>query len=247
MPDSTDSDRRGFRTTRWSLIARSGQRDAVGQRALEELCELYWPAVYAFYRHDGADPEAAKDLTQGLLLDLLERDGFASADADRGRFRSYLRVCARNFAANARAREQAQKRGGAMPTLSLDFGQEEQGLQTEPVDGLDADAVFERRWARAVIDAALAALEAEETESGRGRLFAVLRPTLEGESLGRPYAEVAAELGISEGAFKVTAHRLRARFRSRLLAEVGQTVADGSTAELEDEVRQLLTALQAGR
>lgn len=178
-----------FQSTRWSLVARAGGGGDVGKRALEELFAAYWPAVYAFYRQLGLDPEAARDLTQGLLLDLLERDDLRRADPARGRFRAFLRSCARHYLANAVDRERASKRGGDRVILSLDTAAEA-GL--EPVHGLDADAVFERRWAIAVIDAALSRLEREEIAAGRGRLFAVLRPTLAGEPLARSHAELAA-------------------------------------------------------
>jgi RNA polymerase sigma-70 factor (ECF subfamily) len=246
VPDAFDSAPHApFRTTRWSLVARAGGADEDGRRALEELCALYWPAVYAFYRRERLDPEAARDLTQGLLLDLLQREDLGRADPTRGRFRAFLRTCARHYLANERDRQRAHKRGGGHVVESLDTATEEGRLRREPIDAMDADAVFERRWAMAVIDTALAALEQEEIGCGRGRLFAVLRPTLEGESLSRTYVELAAELGTSEGALKVTAHRLRQRFRQRLLEEVGHTLDQPELAG--DELEQLLAALRAGR
>jgi RNA polymerase sigma-70 factor (ECF subfamily) len=46
---------------------------------------------------------------------------------------------------------------------------------------------------------------------------------------------------MTEGAVKVAAHRMRARYREQLVEEVGRTVVDaGSVAE---EVRDLLSAL----
>ncbi|MCA8956050.1 MAG: sigma-70 family RNA polymerase sigma factor [Planctomycetes bacterium] len=226
-------------------MRRAGGSDDAARGALEELCATYWPAVYALYRREGLDPEAARDLTQGLLLDLLQREDFGRADPARGRFRSFLRGCARHYLANRREHEGALKRGGGRAIESLDIGTEERIHAPEPVDAMDPDAIFERRWAIAVLDTALAAVQREETECGRGRLFAVLRPILEGESLPQPYAELAAELGTSEGALRVTAHRLRQRFRRRLLEEVGHTLDRPEL--LGDELDQLLGALRAGR
>jgi RNA polymerase sigma-70 factor (ECF subfamily) len=65
---------------------------------------------------------------------------------------------------------------------------------------------------------------------------------LDGGPPPRPWAEIARELGTTEGALKVAAHRLRARFRERLLAEVRETL-DGEAPG--DELQQLLAALQA--
>jgi RNA polymerase sigma-70 factor (ECF subfamily) len=52
---------------------------------------------------------------------------------------------------------------------------------------------------------------------------------------------VTAELGVTEGAAMVAAHRLRKRFREILLAEIAQTLDD--PADLDDEVARLIEAL----
>src|SRR6267154_384087 len=48
-------------------------------------------------------------------------------------------------------------------------------------------------------------------------------------------------LGTTEGAIKVTVHRLRRRFRHVLRAQITATVSDD--AEIDDEIRYLLAAL----
>ena len=57
----------------------------------------------------------------------------------------------------------------------------------------------------------------------------------------RPYAELAEELRMSEGAVKVAAHRLRQRWGARLRAEIAHTV--DSEEEVDDETRALFEAL----
>jgi RNA polymerase sigma factor (sigma-70 family) len=232
-----------FHTTRWSLIARAAQPGPQAARALDELCRVYWPPVYALYRRAGLDPEAAADLTQSLFADLLERGHLTAGDPARGRFRGYLATCARHALANARERANATKRGGGQVALSLDFAGEEQRWQREPVDARDADAVFERRWAQAVIETALAKLADEERAAGRGALFDRVRATLEGAPPPDGWTALAAELGTTEGALKVAAHRLRGRFRDALLAEVRDTMADPEAEG--DELAHLFAALRA--
>ena len=234
-----------FGTTRWSLVVRARSGDAHGRRALDELCAIYWPAVYALYRREGLDADAAGDVTQALFADLLERGDFANATPERGRFRAWLCTCARHFLSNARASARAGKRGGGRPTLSLDVEREEGRLSREPLDHLDPAAAFERRWAQTVIETALRRLAGAEVEAGREALFAALRPTLEGASPTHGWAALAAELGSSEGALRVAAHRLRGRFRDRLLAEVRETLDDPAGAG--DEIAELMRALQAGK
>jgi RNA polymerase sigma-70 factor (ECF subfamily) len=54
-------------------------------------------------------------------------------------------------------------------------------------------------------------------------------------------ADAAADLGLSEGAVKTAAHRLRRRYRELLREEIAQTVA--SPEEVDDEIRSLFAAL----
>ncbi|MCC6785449.1 MAG: RNA polymerase subunit sigma-24, partial [Planctomycetes bacterium] len=77
-----------FQPTRWSLVMRAGGADAAARRALEELCALYWPPVYALYRRAGLEPESARDLTQSLFADLLGRHDLERVDPQRGSFRA---------------------------------------------------------------------------------------------------------------------------------------------------------------
>ncbi|MCA8973280.1 MAG: hypothetical protein KDC98_01095 [Planctomycetes bacterium] len=242
-----------FHTTRWSLIARAGGDDSGAVRALDELCRIYWPAVYAMYRGEGLDAERARDLTQGLFAHLLERRDLGKADRDRGRFRSFLRACARHWLIGEREREHRHKRGGKVATFSLDVDDEERRRAHEPVDRLDPAALFERRWAQAVIEQALQRLEDEELAAGRGRVFARIRSTLAGEAPAGSWAGLAAELGTTEGALRVAAHRLRQRFRQRLAHEVRDTLAlpeaageDGCEDDTHGaELAALLLALRA--
>jgi DNA-directed RNA polymerase specialized sigma24 family protein len=60
--------------------------------ALEELCRDYWFRLYAFVRRNGLSPDAAEDIVQGFLADLLERGAPAGLDQSNGRFRSFLRA-----------------------------------------------------------------------------------------------------------------------------------------------------------
>ena len=234
-----------FQTTRWSLVARAAKGDDGARLALDELCRLYWPPVYAMYRRDGTSAEHARDLTQGLFASLLERDDLQKASPERGRFRAFLRTCARNWLANERDREHAQKRGGGRQPFSIDTDDEEQRFLREPVDSLDPAAMFERRWAQVVIDQALAQLAADERDAGRGDVFEILRPALEGDALEQSWAELAADLRTTEGALRVAVHRLRRRFRERIEAQVRDTLGDAAGSDEGSELAELLQALQA--
>ena len=232
-----------FRTTRWSLVLTAAVEGDGREKALQELCSLYWPPVYAFFRSSGHDEEAALDLTQGLFAHLLERDDLAKADPERGRFRAYLRTCARHFVANQHAAERAQKRGGGAKLLSLDLADARAAWASEPVDRQTPEQAFERQFAQALLGAVLDQLAAEYAERGRQELFASLRSYLEVDG-GPAYQESAEALGMTEGAVKVAVYRMRGRFREMLVQEVRHTLVDPD--EAADEIGQLLAALRGG-
>lgn len=93
----------------------------------------------------------------------------------------------------------------------------------------------------AQIDHVLRRLRDDYTADGKGRLFELLKDTLEGGRSETPQAHVAAQLGMSEGATRVAIHRLRQRYRELLRIEISRTV--DSTEAVEVELRELFAAL----
>ncbi len=75
----------------------------------------------------------------------------------------------------------------------------------------------------------------------RSFLFARLRPALQGDALAPSYATIGAEVGMSAGAVRVAAHRLRARYRELLREEVGRTTDE--PAHIDEEIAELMQAL----
>lgn len=208
--------------------------------ALAQLCELYWPPLYSFARRRGYSVEEAQDLTQGFFARLLEKHDVQAADPLRGRFRSFLLSAFTHFLTNAYDHDQAAKRGGGR-VVSLEGEMAEAYYAAEPADTLTPEALYERQWARGVIDRAQAALRDELAAAGRARLFELVKDLLLGERADGGYANVAHSLSMTEGATKVTVHRLRRRLRELLRVEIRQTVSDDS--EVEEEVRYLMTVL----
>ncbi|MBL9076637.1 MAG: sigma-70 family RNA polymerase sigma factor [Planctomycetes bacterium] len=230
----------GFRPTRWSLVARAGDGDpAARQRALGELCELYWPPLYAWLRRSGHAEAAALDLVQSFCTELLDGGTLRGADAGRGPFRHYLLGALRHFVANTQRRNRAGKRGGGALHWSLDAAE----TRYAPIAarGDDPERAFERAWAQALLDRAATRLRREYAERGRAEVLAALEPWLLGHDDAARQAEIAARLGCSEGAVKVAVFRLRARMRELVRDEVLQTVGD--TGAVDDELRQLMAAL----
>ena len=160
----------------------------------------------------------------------------------RGRFRSFLLASLKHFLSNERDRAGAVKRGGRATVIPLEIENAEGRYSLEPPDDETPETIYERRWALTLLERTLARLSREFEASGKRALFARLEGYLTGEQETLPYAELASELGMSEGAVKVMIHRLRRRFGALLREEVGDTVS--APAEVDDEIRELFRALK---
>ena len=229
-----------FVTTHWSLIARAAHGDpAQAQPALEELCQAYWYPLYAFVRRLGRSPQDAEDLTQSFFARLLEKNYVADAEPDKGKFRTFLLVVLKRFLANEWDREHARKRGGFQKLLSIDQALAESRWAAEPGHESAPDLLFERQWAKTLLDLVLGRLEQEYTDTGRAALFAQLRPCLARGESARSYADIAGSLGLTEPAVKMAVQRLRARYRQILREEIGKTVL--RPEDIDAEIRHLFT------
>jgi RNA polymerase sigma factor (sigma-70 family) len=231
-----------FVTTHWSVVLAAGRSDTPRARnALSKLCQTYWHPLYAYARARGHGREDAQDLTQEFFARLLEKNWIGSAEREKGRFRSFLLTVMKRFLADEWDKARAEKRGGGVPLLSLEFDTAETRLSHEPADGVTPEHSFERRWALTLLEEVLKQLREENEREGNAELFAVLTPCLVGERTSLPYAELAKKLALSESAVKSAVHRLRQRYRKLLREEIAQTVA--TPGEVDDELRHLLSVL----
>ena len=233
---------RVFATTRWTVVLRAGGPTSEGSaQALENLCRTYWYPLYSFARRSGVPQHDAEDLTQSFFAYLLDKDVIARADRERGRFRSFLLAAFKNYHANERTRQAAFKRGGGKILVSFDELQAENRYQQEPRTDLTPEKLYDHKWATSLLDQVMQMLRLEYSTLGKGTLFESLRGVIWGGRSEGGYETLARQAGLSEGAFKVAVHRLRARFKECLHQEVAQTVA--TPGEIEDELRHLLSAL----
>ena len=241
--DDLERGRASFLTTRWSLVLAAGGKGAMEPRAaLETLCATYWYPLYAFVRRKGHDADAARDLVQEFFARLLEREDFARADPARGRFRAYLLTALKHFLINEGERERAEKRGGGRKVLPLEFGAHdaETRFSLEPAT-LDApDRAFDRAWALIVLQRALDRLGNEQRAAGKSDEWQKLHPHLTTAEDAAPYSTLAAELGRTENAIKITVHRLRKRYGELLREEIADTL---NTDDVDAELATLFDAL----
>lgn len=236
------NDRPGFETTQWSVVLSAGHCEPERARnAIEQLCRRYWFPLYAFIRRRGHDEPQSEDLVQAFFVRVLEKEVFAAADRDRGKFRTFLLSSLENFLCNESAKKNAVRRGGGLKKLSLDL-QDDDGRPLRLIaDDSTPEDEFHRQWAIAVLAQTLDAVEQDYRESGKEDLFQALRPYLSTDSQRKPYAQIAEAIGISESNVKVAVHRLRRRYRKQLELEIAATVQ--SPSQIEEEMRELFQSL----
>jgi RNA polymerase sigma factor (sigma-70 family) len=234
--------RSDFTNTHWSVVLAAGDNSSPSSAAaLEKLCRAYWYPLYAYVRRRGHGPEDSQDLTQDFFARLLRKEYLSHVEPERGKFRTFLLTSLKRFLINEWEKGRVQKRGGGQPVLSLDTDATESRYQAEPSESSTPEKIFEKRWAVTLLEQVLARLRQEFTAHGKAQQFERLKLLLWGEKGSPPYAEVAAELGLSEGALKVSVHRLRQRYRELLREEVAHTVA--SPSDVDNELRHLIAVI----
>jgi RNA polymerase sigma factor (sigma-70 family) len=229
--------------------ARTGETQDGAQRALTELCRIYWRPVFALICRRGHSVADAQDLTQDFFVMLLKGNLLSLADPARGRFRSLLRRAVENFLNDKQHLARRQKRGGMMQFVAWDEWMAESPSQLSihgrELNSWSPERIFDVRWAATVVEQALRRLAEECERRGRLRMFSALSRYLSIERVEISYAALSASLGVSETVIRRVLHQLRVRYRIILREEVAQTVAD--PAEVDDEIRYLCAALASGQ
>jgi DNA-directed RNA polymerase specialized sigma24 family protein len=242
-PEGSGQDRGVFPATRWSLIRQVQDADPASQRAgWDQWCTDYWKPVYVWLRARGSGPEDAEDLAQAFFCRLIAGDWLKEARQEKGRLRSFLLVLLKRHVVNAWEYGQAKKRGGGSTFVHPDAAEGEAAWNRLPAHGASPDQMFDRHWAMQLLDRVVAELRATYAEAGKAALFDELREYLSGGSTEESYAGPAGRLGISEGAVKVAAFRLRERFRERLSAVVRETIE--VPEDVTEEIQYLFRVFQ---
>lgn len=242
LPTDGGSGESIFVTTRWTMVlVAADQSGPQAERALEEICSIYWFPLYAYIRRRGKSPEDAEDLVQEFFRRMLEKNWIADADRTKGRLRAFLITALKHFLAKEWRRVSAQKRGGGELHLSIDTDIAESRYEAAGTPNLEAEALFDRQWALSLLDLTMKRLEQEYAAAGKTMLFAQLKNGLIMEHESIDYSSMASALDMTEGAVRVAVHRLRKRFRELYRMEVAQTLPPG--VNLDDELRDLSASL----
>ena len=244
-----DPSANAFRTTHWSQVLAAVGESTEARHALRDLCGDYYAPVEAFVRRYRAGHDDARDLTHQFFARLLEGNSLKGVERTRGRFRTYLLGAVKHFLSDEADRMLAEKRGSGQSPRSLQASpghHPSEQLEQTPLEiadprGFPPDAFFDRQWALSVVEKAMSVLQAESDERGETQRFKVLRRWLIPADDGAIAAEAARSLDMSDGAFKVSVHRLRKRFRQLVKDQIASSV-DGPEALL-GELDYLIQAL----
>jgi len=242
LDEGTQLERGGglFPATHWSVVLSA---KAESGPALSTLFQAYRRPLLVWVRSQlrgqGSPDADAEDLVQGCLQDLIRRDFLKNVVRERGRFRTFLLTCLKNYLRDEHGRRTAEKRGGAMRLESLDqTGADGRPIHLPHASGAGPDREYDRAWAQAVLANALRRLAEECAPQGNKSLFQALEPSLFCDETSSPYREVGLALGMSENAVKTAAHRLRSRLKELVRDEILQTVANKE--DWEQEIRYLI-------
>ena len=232
-----------FPPTRWTRVVRANGDGVEAERALNELCELYWYPLYVFARRQGQSAEDAQDLTQGFFADLLRSGSLERANREKGRLRSFLLGAMKNYMAYEHRKATTQKRGAGVVPISIDAEAAERRFAHEPSHESSPDRDFDRRWALAILERVVGRLQEDYARKDMGELFGELAPLLAGQ-VAADYAGVAGRLGMNAGAVRTALSRMRRRYRECLVREVSETVA--SPDFVDEELDALISSLRPG-
>ena len=181
--------------TRASLILRLPTR--ADAQAWQEFVSLYEPFVHRFARRSGLQDADARELVQDVLLSVVQAIGRWQADPERARFRTWLFRIARNRMLDLLAKRERRR---------IPSGDEGLIDRMQPEDLVGEAALAHRRelfrWA---------------ATRAKTRFKEETWQAFWGTSVeGRPVAEVAHSLGVTEGAVYIAKSRVIARLREEL-------------------------------
>ena len=222
---------KSFQTTAWTQVLAAGKNDL---EALELVSKRYWSPLYHFAKFQGLAHAKAEDLTQDFWLTLIEKGHLERADAEKGRFRTFILTLFKRHLVNAWQKEHRQKRGGFSTFEDLSSF-EDHLASSESQQG------FDREWAKAVLDSVMNSLQSDWEAKERADLFGELKHSLDG-SLDLSHKALAEKHGLSESHVSVLIHRLKQQYLRLLREEISKTVL--LSDDIDEEIRYLLGALK---
>jgi hypothetical protein len=191
--------------TCWGLVLEA--RSAGNARA--ELSQLYFAAVYAWWRRSGHPPQAALPMAQGFLDRLVAEQLPRRGESAPGAFRARLLASLKSAAADApRSLLYEQHHDGIAPPLPPEILEDR--YLAECSDRDTPDQAFERSFGHSLVARSYARLEREAMDAGRLDDYRRLEPLLRAAAVRTPGARAEPKLPLAS-VLALAALRLRLR------------------------------------
>lgn len=228
-----------FPVTNHSAIIRARSDDQiVRRRAFDTILASYWKPAYKYIRLKWqAGNEDAKDLTQGFFATAFEKNYFATYDADKASFQTFLRTCLDAFVANERKAGQRLKRGGDMDHYQFDFLTAEHELASHASD-LSPEDYFHREWIRGMFAMSVEALRKRCDETDRSVHFQLFERYDLSDDANVSYASLAKEFNLEPATVNNYLAAVRREFRRIVIEKLREITA--TDEEFRTEARSLL-------
>jgi len=228
-------------TNHSAIVGARSDDEIIRRRAFGTILTGYWKPVYKYVRLKWqATNEDAKDLTQGFFANAFEKNYFASYDAAKASFQTFLRMCLDGFINNERKAGGRLKRGGAVNHYQLDFAAAEDELAAyATASTLSAEEYFHREWVRSMFTMAVQTFRERCIESDRMVHFQLFeRYDLNDGDPDVSYASLAQEFGLEASTINNYLAAARRDFRRIILEKLREITA--TDEEFRIEARSLL-------
>jgi RNA polymerase sigma-70 factor (ECF subfamily) len=227
-----------FATTQWSVVLRA-KDDSV--TALNDLFTRYREPLIVFVRIK-YDRNQAEEIVQGFCAHLLEQKFLANVALQKGKFRTFLLTSLEHYIFDLKDKANTLKRGEGKIPVSLDETYPDGQPRHSPMSPkVSPDIEYDRAWAHTIVCNALHQVEKEYADSGHPNLCQALEPALYKDETSPDYRVIADSFGMTEGAVKVAAYRIKNRLRELIRDELMQTVSNA--AEFKEELTYLFNLL----
>ena len=185
-------------TTRASLLFRL--RDAQDHEAWVEFVSLYEPVAYRLLRRHGLQDADARDVMQDLFMAVSASIDRWDPAKERGSFRGWLRLVARNLVINwLKQRERRALASGSSDVQAM--------LNMLPADSGPETVEFDKELRRALFQRAAQQVRGEVQP-------ATWQAFWETAVVGTSPVDAAKKLGVEVGAIRVAKCRVLARLRA---------------------------------
>jgi RNA polymerase sigma factor (sigma-70 family) len=230
--------RQAFPETSWTLLGNAVPGRVRSADALNEFAERYYGAVRAFIAAIVRDSLDADDLTQRFFETVvLSGRLFTRVDAEKGRFRPYLKQAIRNFLVDEYRRQAREVNPDVRPD-ALDDGWND--IVVEPSPG--PDEAMLRAWACALVAIAVARLESTCEENNQTQHFQLFAHRYLVDPDDPPsWGQVGKAFGLGEKIARSRAETAARHFRSLLRDLIASDI--GSARDVDEELQSVIAIL----